>query len=57
MTGLLSVSFVKLTHIDRGFEADRTITAEIDLPRKSYSDRDTRTSFYKELLERMRQLP
>jgi predicted permease len=57
MTGLLTVSLFRLMHIDRGFEADRTITAEIDLPRKSYSDLETRTPFYKELLERLRQLP
>ena len=57
MTGLLSVSLAQLMHIDRGFEADRTITAEIDLPHKSYSDQDSRIPFYKELLERMRRLP
>ena len=57
MTGLLTVSLFRLMRIDRGFEADRTITAEIDLPRKSYSDQQSRTPFYKELLERLRQLP
>ena len=57
MTGLLSVSLAQLMHIDRGFKADRTITAEIDLPRKSYSDQRSRIPFYKQLLERMRQLP
>jgi predicted permease len=57
MTGLLSVSLAQLIHVNRGFEADRTITAEIDLPRKSYSDQSSRIPFYKELLERFRQLP
>jgi predicted permease len=32
MTGLLTASLVRLMHIDRGFEADHTITAMIDLP-------------------------
>jgi predicted permease len=57
MTGLLSVSLTKLIHVDPGFEADRTITAEIDLPHKSYADQASRTPFYRKLLERMRQLP
>jgi predicted permease len=57
MTGLLSVSLAQLIHVDRGFEADHTITAEIDLPRKSYSDQSSRIPFYKELLERLRRLP
>lgn len=57
MTGLLTASLVRLMHIDRGFEADHTITAEIDLPHKSYSDQQSRTPFYRELLERVRQLP
>jgi predicted permease len=57
MTGLLTESLVRLMHIDRGFEADHTITAEIDLPYKSYSDQQSRTPFYRELLERVRQLP
>jgi predicted permease len=57
MTGLLTASLVRLMQIDRGFEADHTITAEIDLPHKSYSDQQSRTPFYKVLLERVHQLP
>lgn len=57
MTGLLTASLVRLMHIDRGFEADHTITAEMDLPHKSYSDQQSRTPFYTELLEQVRQLP
>jgi predicted permease len=57
MTGLLIASLTRLMHIDRGFEVERTITAEIDLPHRSYSDQKSRTPFYKELLERLRQLP
>ncbi len=57
MTGLLTASLVRLMHIDRGFEADRTITAEIDLPHRSYSDQQSRTPFYTQVLDRLRQLP
>ena len=44
-------------HIDRGFEADHTITAIINLPSKSYFTDQSRTPFYKELLERLHRLP
>ena len=57
VTGLLSVSLIRLTHVDRGFDAGRTISAEIDLPRQSYSNPQSRSQFYQELLERLRQLP
>ncbi len=57
ITGLLTASLVRLMHIDRGFETDRVITANIDLPRESYSDLQSRTTFYKEVLEHLRQLP
>lgn len=57
MTGLLVTSLMRLMHIDRGFDADRVITAEIDLPSKSYPDQQTRAAFYRRVLERLRQLP
>lgn len=57
MTGLLVTSLVRLMHIDRGFDADRVITAEIDLPSKSYPDVQSRAAFYRRVLERLRQLP
>jgi predicted permease len=57
MTGLLTASLARLMQIDRGFEADRTMTAEINLPSKSYSDLRSRTAFYKAVLERLHQLP
>lgn len=57
MTGLLSVSLIHLMRTDRGFEADRTITAEIDLPGRSYSSQQSRAVFYKVALEKLRQLP
>lgn len=57
MTALLTASLIRLMRIDRGFEADRIITAAINLPRQSYSNLQSRTTFYKQLLERLRQLP
>jgi len=57
MTGLLTASLVKLMHIDRGFDPDRVMTASVNLPAKSYSDVEPRAAFYKQALDRLRQLP
>jgi predicted permease len=57
MTGLLTASLIQLMRTDRGFEADRVLTAEIDLPSKSYPDQKVRTAFYKSMLDRLRELP
>ena len=57
MTGLLTASLVKLMGVDRGFDADRIMTASVDLPRNAYSDLQPRAAFYRAVLERLRQLP
>ena len=57
MTGLVTASLVRLMSTDRGFDDDRIITANVDLPRKSYSDQKSRAAFYKQVLDRLSQLP
>lgn len=57
MTGLLTVSLVKLMHVDRGFDADRVVTATVDLPSNSYSTVPPRAAFYREALQRLHRLP
>ena len=57
MTGLLTASLVRLMKIDRGFDSDRTMTAEINLPIKSYPDKQSVEVFYRIVLERINQLP
>jgi predicted permease len=57
MTGLLTASLVHLMRIDRGYDADRTMTAEIDLPSKAYPDRKSHFAFYKSMLDCLHQLP
>ncbi len=57
MTGLLTTSLLRLLHVDRGFEAARIATAMVDLPDKSYSDSKIRALFYKQVLDRLSQLP
>jgi predicted permease len=57
MTGLLTASLVRLMSVNRGFTTDRTITATLELPGKSYQDDAHRAAFYKAVLERVDQLP
>ncbi len=57
MTGLLIASLVKLMNVNRGFSAERTMTAMIDLPTESYRDDEHRAAFYRDVLERMDRLP
>jgi predicted permease len=57
MTGLLTTSLLRLLRVDRGFEAARIATAMVDLPDKSYADLGPKVAFYKQVLERLSQIP
>ena len=54
MTGLLTASLYRLMHVDRGFQADRVLTATIELPGKEYP---RRIELYKTMLTKLQQLP
>jgi putative ABC transport system permease protein len=54
MTGLLTASLYRLMHVERGFQADRVVTAIIDLPAKEYPNR---VDLYKNMLAKLKQLP
>ena len=55
--GLLLHSFVKLLHVDRGFEAERIVTVGLNLPGSRYSNLEKRAAFALSLLERVKSLP
>lgn len=57
MTGLLTASLARLMSVDRGFTTERTITATLQLPGKSYQDDQHRAAFYKAVLEHIVGLP
>lgn len=57
MTGLLTASLYRLMHVGRGFQADRVLTAKIELPRKEYSNPKDSAAFDSKLLAKLRQLP
>jgi predicted permease len=54
MTGLLTASLYRLMHVQRGFQADRVLTATIDLPAKEYPHR---VDLYTKMLTKLRTLP
>jgi predicted permease len=57
MTGLVTTSMVKLLRQDRGFDATRTMTATVELPRESYPNLEKRAEFYREVLPKLSALP
>jgi putative ABC transport system permease protein len=57
LTGLLVMSLSKLMHVDRGFEAEHTLTARIHLPENGYVKTDSRFAFYKRVLDQISHLP
>ena len=57
MTGLMTVSVIKLMHVNRGFTVEHTMTAMVNLPSRQYRDRQHRAEFYRQVLERLQTLP
>ncbi len=55
--GLLLNSFVKLTRVDRGFDAERVITVDLSLPASRYPDMARRAAFVRGVLDRVKALP
>jgi putative ABC transport system permease protein len=55
--GLLFASFRRVLAVDPGFNADRVLTASIDLPRGRYKDDAALTAFLDESLRQIRALP
>ena len=55
--GLLIRSFSRLLSVSPGFESQHLMTMELTLPEKAYPDGAPVTSFYAQLLERVRAVP
>ena len=56
-TGLLTASLMNLMRVDRGFEAERVVTAAVNIPSNGYAEVHRRFAFFALLLERLRRLP
>lgn len=55
--GLLLNSFVRLLHVDSGFDVERVLTANISLPATRYANLTQRDQFFQKVIERVRTLP
>jgi putative ABC transport system permease protein len=54
---LLAISYVRVSHIDPGFNPDRVLTAKIAPSAKKYPEPRSRSAFYATVLERLESLP
>jgi putative ABC transport system permease protein len=55
--GLLMQTFLKLQHVNLGFDARNVLTATVELPETQYATPEQKINFYQRLQERVRALP
>jgi putative ABC transport system permease protein len=55
--GLLMKSFLRLLNVNAGFNPEKVLTMQLLLPDNRYPEREQITTFYSELLEKVRRLP
>ena len=55
--GLLLNSFVRLLHVDKGFDAEHVITVDINLPATRFPDLAHRSDFLRSVIDTTRALP
>jgi putative ABC transport system permease protein len=56
-SGLLLRSFVKLLEVDPGFRSDGVLTLQVALPTAKYPKPEQTRAFFRELVDRVQQLP
>jgi predicted permease len=57
LAGMFLLSLYRLLRVDRGFTTEHVISATVVLPRHQYDTPQTREAFYKNSLDRFRQIP
>ncbi|MEA2206596.1 MAG: hypothetical protein QOE77_3372 [Blastocatellia bacterium] len=55
--GLLIRSFIELLQVDPGFESKNILTARVSLPKYSYPETAKQSEFYRQAIERIKDLP
>ena len=55
--GLLVKSFVRLQHVNPGFETERVLAVKLALPRARYDTPEKQAAFFSQALERVRSVP
>ncbi len=56
-TGLMMQSLARLQNVDKGFQGERVLTADISLPAIRYDTKGKSWGFFQQLLERIENLP
>lgn len=57
VAALLGVSFVRLINVERGFDVDRILTADLTLPGSRYQTDGQKVSFHQRLLDELEAMP
>lgn len=57
VAALLGVSFLRLMNVERGFDVDRILTADLTLPGSRYQKDEQKASFHQRMLDRLEALP
>jgi predicted permease len=57
VSGLLLNSFVRLLHVDKGFQTDRITTVTLNLPPVRYGTEAKKDEFLRTLIDRVQQVP
>ena len=57
VAALLGVSFFRLMNVERGFDVDRILTADLTLPGSRYQDDEQKASFHQRMLDNLETLP
>ena len=55
--GLVIRSFVKLIHVDTGFNSENLVSLEISLPDSKYHEEQRQAAFFQDLVDRVQHLP
>jgi len=55
--GLLMGSFLRLMHVDKGFDIERVLTVRLSLPSTKYTQDPQMAAFFERVLDRTRALP
>jgi predicted permease len=55
--GLLMSSFLRLMHVDKGFDVQRVLTADLALPSTKYTGDGQKAAFFERVLDKTRPLP
>ena len=55
--GLLIGSFVRLMHVDKGFDIERVLAVHVKIPSNKYTEAPQQAAFFDRLLEKARHLP